>query len=89
MHMYSTRKEVEGYKADLVSRTDKRYLWLTAVDRRNCLSIIHIYTQRFRCNITNNVNWPPLGNLQAAQHLIRFKNENTIFISCAGVGTVL
>ncbi len=46
MHMYSTCREVEGYKADLLLRAEKRYLWLAAVDRKNCLSIIHMYTQR-------------------------------------------
>ncbi len=33
-------------KVDLLSRTEKRYLWLAEVNFRNCLSIIYMYTQR-------------------------------------------
>ncbi len=32
-------------KVDLLSHTEKRYLWLAEVNFRNCLSIIYIYTQ--------------------------------------------
>ncbi len=33
-------------KVDLLSRTEKRHLWLAAVYFRNCLFIIYMYTQR-------------------------------------------
>ncbi len=33
-------------KVDLLSRTEKRYLWLAEMNFRNCLSIIYMYTQR-------------------------------------------
>ncbi len=33
-------------KVYLLSRTEKRYLWLAEVNFRNCLSIIYMYTQR-------------------------------------------
>ncbi len=34
-------------KVSLLSRTEKRYLWLAEVNFRNCLSIIYMYTQSF------------------------------------------
>ncbi len=43
-----TRMYIRLYKkVDLLSRTEKRYLWLAGVNFHNCLSIIYMYTQRF------------------------------------------
>ncbi len=40
-------------KVDLLSRTEKRYLWLAEVNFRNWLSIIYMYTQSFSADSKN------------------------------------
>ncbi len=47
-------------KVDLLSRTEKRYLWLAEVNFRNCLSITYMYTQRLPPSSTNNNTAPIL-----------------------------
>ncbi len=45
-------------KENLLSRTEKRYLWLAEVNFRNCLSIIYMYTQRLYYDVSEFVPLP-------------------------------
>ncbi len=49
-----TRTYIRLYrKVGLLSRTEKRYLWLAELNFRNCLSIIYMYTQRWAFIMVN------------------------------------
>ncbi len=78
-------------QVNLLSRTEKRYLWLAAVDLRNCLSIIFVYSnvqkRYFQNFATRSLN---LGN--TVLPVVTFENVsgnffdkvcNTIVALCA------
>ncbi len=76
-----TRTYIRLYrKVDLLSRTEKRYLWLAEVNFRNYLSIIYMYTQRSRHNTAHHLNLQNRNTILCVhiQYLYTFKKGNEI-----------